>query len=85
MEMVIGKMNSLTFTKATFESAFKKISEERGVYNFLNLYSVYLFKKEKVFRNSVLGSVNFLDGGIPALYLSLRKFRKVNRRNNLAL
>ena len=71
-------MTTLTFTKATLESAFKKISEERGVYNFLNLYSVYLFKKEKVFRNSVLESVNFLDGGIPTPWLSLKGFRKVN-------
>ena len=46
----------LLFQEATLESTLKKISVEKGVYNFLNLYSVYLFKNKKVFRNSVLGT-----------------------------
>jgi exopolysaccharide biosynthesis WecB/TagA/CpsF family protein len=47
----------------------------------LNLYSVYLFKKEDTFRNSVSSKkvYNFLDGGVPSLFLSVINLRKTPR------
>jgi exopolysaccharide biosynthesis WecB/TagA/CpsF family protein len=75
-------MQKLTFTKANFEQARKILDKEDvKVFNFLNSYSVYLFRKEKVFRESVVGEgvFNFLDGGMPSLFLSLTRFQKINR------
>jgi exopolysaccharide biosynthesis WecB/TagA/CpsF family protein len=75
-------MKSLTFTKATFEQGRKILEDKKvRVFNFLNSYSVYLFRKEKIFRESVVGKdvFNFLDGGMPSLFLSLIKFQKINR------
>jgi len=75
-------METLQFTKASFQDALKILNKkEIRIFNFLNSYSIYLFKKEKIFRNSVTkkGTENFLDGGTPSLFLSLRNMKKIPR------
>jgi exopolysaccharide biosynthesis WecB/TagA/CpsF family protein len=75
-------MQKLTFTPSTFEQARSILNKKDAkVFNFLNSYSVYLFEKEKVFRESVVGKgvFNFLDGGMPSLFLSLTRLQKINR------
>jgi exopolysaccharide biosynthesis WecB/TagA/CpsF family protein len=75
-------MDKLIFTKANQESAESLIeSSEQGIFNFLNLYSVYLFRNEKLFKDSVIGREchNFIDGMGPTLFLSLKYKERINR------
>jgi N-acetylglucosaminyldiphosphoundecaprenol N-acetyl-beta-D-mannosaminyltransferase len=52
---------------------------KRKIFNFLNLYSVYLFRKNKAFRESLINNkennINFIDGFPIAIYLKARKIR----------
>ena len=73
-------MEKLKFYPAKIEILEKVLkSGERKVFNFLNLYSVYLFKKNKNFREAIINNqennINFIDGSIPAIYLKARKIR----------
>jgi len=75
-------MQFITFSLATFEQARLILDKKQArVINFLNSYSVFLFRKEKVFRESVCGDsiYNFIDGGIPSLFLSLMKLQRIFR------
>lgn len=57
------------------------MNSKPAILSFLNMYSVYLFKKEPLFRKSISNdyNLNFIDGFFPSLYLSLVNFRKVSR------
>jgi exopolysaccharide biosynthesis WecB/TagA/CpsF family protein len=75
-------MEKLEFTKANQTVAERLIeNSEKGIFNFLNLYSVYLFKKEKTFRKAVIGEncCNFIDGFIPTLFLSVKYKKRIHR------
>lgn len=54
-------------------------SNERKIFNFLNLYSVYLFSKNKNFKKSILenrnNNINFIDGSTVSIYLKAKKIR----------
>ncbi|MEM4181818.1 MAG: WecB/TagA/CpsF family glycosyltransferase [Candidatus Pacearchaeota archaeon] len=72
------------FKRACLEDIINivKKSSERKIFNFLNLYCVYLFFKEKTFREAVSeekNTINLLDGFFPAFFLSLKKFKKISR------
>lgn len=75
-------MKALKFINSSSEELIEGLDKKTSrVFNFLNLYSVYLFRKEGIFRDSVSSSgiYNFLDGGVPALYLSIVNFKRIAR------
>jgi len=45
------------------------------IINFLNLYSVYLFRKEKLFSPSVKDAINFPDGKILSVLIKAKQLR----------
>ncbi len=68
------------FKQSDFQKASNLVDKSSsGIYNFLNMYSVYSLKKETVFGAAVSRSTNFIDGALPSLFLSLISLKKVNR------
>jgi exopolysaccharide biosynthesis WecB/TagA/CpsF family protein len=60
------------------KDAFKVIKNSKeGVFNFQNLYSVWLFKNEEIFREEITKKINttFSDGKILSLFLRTRQQR----------
>ena len=56
-------------------------SKNRFMINFLNGHDVYQFNKEKIFRKVISSdkSINFIDGFLISVFLSLRKIAHVKR------
>jgi len=56
-------------------------SDQRKIFNFLNSHDIYHFNKDDVFRESVEGkeNLNYIDGFMATLYLSLKKLKRVPR------
>jgi exopolysaccharide biosynthesis WecB/TagA/CpsF family protein len=75
----------LQFNNTIFEELKEGILlEEFGqkrIFNFLNAYSVYLFKKHKRFRMDISNknNLNFPDGFTVACALSILNFKKIKR------
>ncbi len=51
------------------------------IFNFLNAYSVYLFRKNKAFKEAVSKkrNINFIDSITVSVFLSLKNFKKISR------
>lgn len=72
----------LIFQGADFNKGIELLQNKNSkIFNFLNLYSVYLFRKEPVFQKSVSqrNVLNFIDGGVPSLFLSIKNMKRVSR------
>ncbi len=69
----------LKFYPAKREVLEKALQDKKKIFNFLNLYSVYLFRKSENFKKALSenqeNNLNFIDGSIPAIYLKARKIR----------
>lgn len=63
------------------ENIFSKKYAEKTIFNFLNAHSVYLFKKNKNFKEKILNkeNINFIDGATISWILSIKNFRKIKR------
>jgi len=78
-------MEKLYFENTTFEKLRQKFLNEefnkKQIFNFLNAYSVYLFRNHSRFRKSLLnyGSINFSDGFTITVALSLKSLKNVKR------
>jgi len=70
-----AKLNELR--KLMFSGFFK----EKVIFNFLNAYSIYLFKKNKFFKEAVAKkrNFNFIDGFTISFFLSLKNFKILPR------
>ena len=68
-------LNKMTFTKKTPEEVL--MSEDSGILNFQNLYSVYLFHKEPIYHDALTSPQNFIfpDGRIVGLFLGAKQVR----------
>jgi len=55
--------------------------KKKIIFNFLNAYSVYLFKKDKFFKEAVAKkrNFNFIDGFTVSFFLSLKNFKILSR------
>jgi len=83
-----NNMNKLDFTGSNFNQIKKLISvnleyNRKYCFNFLNAYSVYLFKKNDVFNKSLSivenNNYNFIDSAYIALVLRLKFFKNIMR------
>jgi exopolysaccharide biosynthesis WecB/TagA/CpsF family protein len=72
----------LLFTESNFKQALFKVSyNSKGIYNFINLFGIYWFRKKPIFRESITSKhiINFIDSSIISFYFSLKKFKKIKR------
>jgi len=73
----------IPFQSKTKEELFNffKSNKKRKKINFLNLHDLYQSSKNKTFKESLLNkkSLNYIDGFIISLYLSITNLRKVSR------
>jgi N-acetylglucosaminyldiphosphoundecaprenol N-acetyl-beta-D-mannosaminyltransferase len=75
----------ILFTNIENEELFRNMHNrgfcKNSIFNFINSNSIYLFKKHKNFRNSILkrNNVNFIDGFMISLFLSITNFKAVKR------
>lgn len=71
------KLRFFSGNKKTIEDILK--DKKRKIFNFLNLYSFYLFSKNKNFRKSISenekNNFNFIDGTVISIYLMAKKIR----------
>ncbi len=82
-----GKKDKIKFQDENFSGIKEKIKnndfEKKVIFNFLNSNCVYNYKKELLFRKSLQDNetkqINFIDGFIVSLILSLKKFKRVFR------
>ncbi len=78
-------LDKLVFENESFEEIKKDLLSnnfpKKQIFNFLNAYSVYLFKKHKRFKESILRkeNLNIPDGFTVWTFLSLKNFKKINR------
>lgn len=72
---MVQKIKNLVFTNKTPQKIL--ISNEIGILNFQNLYSVYLFNKELNYRKAITFSDNFVfpDGKVISLFLRTKQIR----------
>jgi len=72
---MVQKTKNLTFTKKTPEEILK--SNKRGILNFQNLYSIYLFNNEPNYKKAITTPNNFIfpDGKIPSIFLKTKQIR----------
>ncbi|MFA5953750.1 MAG: WecB/TagA/CpsF family glycosyltransferase [Candidatus Pacearchaeota archaeon] len=56
-------------------------SKNRFILNFINSHDLYQFVKEPLFKSAILEkeNINFLDGFIISLYISIKKMKKIQR------
>ena len=79
------KDKKLRFRKANFEGVKEKILgrefDEKTIFNFLNAYSVYLFRKHPNFRKKILkdNNLNFIDAFTVSVILSIKNIERVRR------
>jgi N-acetylglucosaminyldiphosphoundecaprenol N-acetyl-beta-D-mannosaminyltransferase len=75
----------ISLTDIGKEELFRRIYlgnfHKNSIFNFLNSHSVYLFKKHKNFRNSILkrNNINLIDGFMISLFLSITNFKAIKR------
>ena len=73
----------LAFQLKTKNQLFKflKSNKERKKINFLNLHDIYQLNKNQIFRNTLFKkeNLNFIDGFIISVYLSLTNLKKIPR------
>lgn len=76
-------MKILLFCNKNFQNIEKNILkgkfEKKTIFNFLNSNDVYNFKISKVFGNSLINSINLIDGFMISLILSVKNFKHMNR------
>lgn len=78
-------MKKLYFENKTFLELKKEFLEgkvsKKQIFNFLNAYSVYLFRIHKRFKNSIFKyqNLNFPDGATLSFVLFLLNFKKIKR------
>ncbi len=78
-------MEKIYFENQSFEEIKTKILKNKfktkQIFNFLNAYSIYLFKNHKRFRESILKkeNINFPDGFTVSVFLSLKNLKKIQR------
>ncbi len=72
----------LTFTSQTYEdieTLLSKTKPEKTILNFLNAYSIYLFRKNKNFYDALTNqktkNINFVDSIIVSLFLSIKNLK----------
>lgn len=77
--------NKIIFTEKNPTELFAEILSDKfpknSIFNFLNSHSIYLFRNHKVFREHVLrkNNLNFIDGFMISLVLSIKNLRIVKR------
>jgi len=78
-------MEKIYFENRNFYKVKKDILQSKysknQIFNFVNAYSIYLFKTHKRFRESILKkeNINFPDGATVSFFLSLMNFKKIKR------
>ncbi len=74
-------MKKLYFETKNKEELKEELKTSKRIFNFLNLYSVYLFKKNKDFAKAVSEKycINSIDGAMISVFLSLKKVKKIKR------
>lgn len=75
-------MDRIIFERRGLNKILESLKKEKSLFNFLNAYSIYLFRHNKNFRESVSNKPNFYafpDGIIISIYHLFRYGRWLNR------
>lgn len=56
-----------------------KSQKNSVTFNFINSHDLYFFSKSPLFRESIKGNINFIDGFIISVFLSLSNKRRISR------
>jgi N-acetylglucosaminyldiphosphoundecaprenol N-acetyl-beta-D-mannosaminyltransferase len=75
--------NKLSFTEIKDLESFLKEKDStpnKYIFNFLNSHDLFFFARDSKFRNTFKGqSINFIDGFVVSLFLSLKNLRRIRR------
>jgi N-acetylglucosaminyldiphosphoundecaprenol N-acetyl-beta-D-mannosaminyltransferase len=81
-------IQKIEFTPANKKELKRFIIEnkkDKKIFNFLNLYSIYLYKKDKEFREAIdkmkIRSINLADGSTISVYFRIKRVRGTDFTN----